>query len=54
MSAMGCLDSLIYPRRARSRRISSWDKTGQNRDFIQVGAGETAVLAEFVLSVRSG
>jgi hypothetical protein len=45
-TGMGTLDSLIYPRQARSRRISSWDKSGQNRDFIVVAPGETAVLVD--------
>ena len=31
---------------ARSRRASSWDRTGGNRDFITVESGETAVLLE--------
>lgn len=29
-----------------SRRVSSWDQTGRNRDCIAVGPGETAVLAD--------
>jgi hypothetical protein len=33
-------------RNASSKRISSWDKTGNNRDAIPVKAGETATLAE--------
>ncbi len=31
---------------ARSRRASSWDRQGGNRDFITVGPGETAILLE--------
>jgi hypothetical protein len=31
---------------ARSRRASSWDRSGGNNDFVVVGAGETAVLLE--------
>jgi hypothetical protein len=31
---------------ARSRRSSSWDRTGGNSDFVVVGAGETAVLLD--------
>jgi len=31
---------------ARSRRASSWDRTGGNMDFVVVGPGETAVLLE--------
>lgn len=37
---------LLVPSAARSRRASSWDRTGGNRDRIQVGAGETAVLLD--------
>src|SRR5262245_18462708 len=31
---------------ARSRRASSWDRSGGNRDFIFVGPGDTAVLMD--------
>ena len=31
---------------ARTKRASSWDRTGGNHDFIQIGAGETATLLE--------
>lgn len=31
---------------ARSRRASSWDRSGGNRDYLTVGPGETAVLLE--------
>lgn len=31
---------------ARSRRSSSWDRTGANRDYICVGPGETVVLLD--------
>lgn len=31
---------------ARTKRASSWDTTGGNRDFIQIGAGETATLLD--------
>ncbi|HUI25981.1 MAG TPA: glycoside hydrolase family 172 protein, partial [Candidatus Kryptonia bacterium] len=31
---------------ARSRRASSWDRSGGNRDFVTVGPGEVAVLLE--------
>lgn len=40
------LRGLIYPREARRRRASSWDRTGGNRDFIRIEAGETATVAE--------
>lgn len=42
----GTLRNLVYPRQARSRRVSSWDRTGRNRDFVQVGPGETLVMAD--------
>ena len=31
---------------ARSRRASSWDRSGGNADFLVVASGETAVLLE--------
>jgi D-arabinan exo alpha-(1,3)/(1,5)-arabinofuranosidase (non-reducing end) len=31
---------------ARSRRASSWDRSGGNQDFVTVGPGQTAVLLE--------
>ena len=31
---------------ARSRRASSWDRSGGNRDYVVVGPGETATLLE--------
>lgn len=30
----------------RSKRISSWDRTGGNNDWLRINAGETATLAE--------
>src|SRR5690349_7475585 len=30
----------------RSARVSSWDRSGRNRDFIMLPAGSTTVLAE--------
>ena len=33
-------------REVRSRRASSWDRTGANRDFRELAPGATAVLAE--------
>ena len=33
-------------RSVRSRRASSWDRSGANRDFVSVAAGETFVLLE--------
>lgn len=40
------LGELARIRNVRSRRISSWDKTGGNDDRIHVPAGATAVLAD--------
>ena len=42
----GPLAKLIYRRAGRSRRISSWDKTGGNRDFLTILQGEIATLAK--------
>jgi hypothetical protein len=40
------LRSLFSNTGARSRRASSWDRSGRNWDFLVVGPGETAVLLE--------
>jgi hypothetical protein len=40
------LEGLAILRSHKRRRVSSYDRTGGNRDFIVVPAGETAVLAE--------
>lgn len=40
------LASLYRREQTRSRRASSWDRTGANLDFIRIGAGETATLLE--------
>lgn len=37
---------LTVLRDQRSKRISSWDRTGKNRDCIQIEPGATAVLAD--------
>ncbi|HSJ71158.1 MAG TPA: glycoside hydrolase family 172 protein [Acidimicrobiia bacterium] len=37
---------LTAPVTASSRRSSSWDRTGANRDWIEIDPGETAVLME--------
>ena len=42
----GGLSGLVYRRNARRRRVSSWDRTGKNRDSISIGAGETKVIAD--------
>jgi len=40
------LSQLARPQDYVSRRISSYDRTGGNRDSLTIGPGETAVLAE--------
>lgn len=42
----GPLARLIFRREGRTRRVSSWDRTGGNRDFLALPAGATATLAE--------
>jgi hypothetical protein len=46
--SIGCttLKSLVHRRRCRTRRRSSFDSTGGNRDAWQIPVGETAVLAD--------
>lgn len=38
------LNQLIYPRKTRSKRVSSYDTTGGNRDFVAIGQGEEKVI----------
>ncbi len=38
--------NLFVVKDARSRRVSSWDKTGANRDWCSIGPHKTAVLLE--------
>lgn len=40
------LTNLIYPRSGRSKRISSWDKTGGNKDWISFDPAESKTIAE--------
>lgn len=40
------LNGLAHVKSARTKRESSWDRTGGNRDFAVVPAGETHVLAD--------
>jgi hypothetical protein len=40
------LAPLFTRRRSASRRASSWDRTGANRDFLVIGPGETVTLLE--------
>ena len=42
----GSLAGLPRLRRFRRQRLSSWDRSGGNRDAIQIPPGETAVLGE--------
>lgn len=44
--SFGGLDDLARFGEGRSRRVSSWDRSGGNHDFITVPAGEARVLAE--------
>jgi len=47
MYTAGLLSSLTRIKRgAKSSRISSWDKTGQNNDAWNIDSGETRILAE--------
>lgn len=40
------LGDLMYLREAKTKRISSWDRTGRNRDFFPLARGQTATIAE--------
>ena len=40
------LGNLPRIRNVKTKRVSSWDRTGGNDDFIIVNPGETAVLAD--------
>ena len=42
---ISALRGLVYPRPGRSRRASSWDRAGGNRDFVRIEPGETKTLA---------
>jgi len=46
MTSMGPLANLARLSSARSRRISSYDRTGGNRDHAQIAPGETLTMAE--------
>lgn len=39
-------DSLMHVKQARTKRVSSWDQTGRNKDCWKIAAGETRTLAE--------
>jgi hypothetical protein len=40
------LSGLIRRRTVRSLRASSYDRTGANKDFLEIGPGETVTLLE--------
>jgi len=40
------LEQLVLLKDCRSKRVSSWDKTGGNHDWITIPAGDKAVLAD--------
>lgn len=42
----GILDNLYIMRDCKTKRISSYDRTGGNADFIEIGPRQTAVLAD--------
>jgi hypothetical protein len=42
----GMLDGLYHLQDTTTARISSWDRTGGNMDFVQIAPGETKTLAE--------
>jgi hypothetical protein len=42
----GSLSNLARLRRYRSQRLSSWDRSGGNADFVSIPTGETKVLGE--------
>ena len=46
MPGNGPLSGLHVLRSGRTRRVSSFDRSGGNADRVQVAAGETAVLAD--------
>lgn len=46
VGGLGGLAGLVYAGRGRSRRVSSWDTSGGNQDFVVIEPGGTAVLAE--------
>ncbi len=45
-AASASLSNLADRRAGRTRRVSSWDTTGGNRDYLTIAAGQTATLVE--------
>lgn len=43
---LGWMDTLFQKKNGRSRRISSWDRTGKNNDWVTIKKGETKVIAD--------
>lgn len=43
------LESLVFPREGRRRRISSYDRKGGNDDRVHIASGDTKVIAEMDL-----
>ena len=43
----GYLDDLFILKSTKTSRISSYDRTGGNHDWIDIAPGETKILAEF-------
>ncbi len=46
LSSPGGLTNLYQARSGRSRRASSWDRTGRNNDYLTVAPGATATIAD--------
>ena len=42
----GLLDYLPYIKEYRAKRISSWDRTGGNEDYVSIEKGDTLTIAE--------
>src|SRR5690348_10525651 len=42
----GLLDGLFHLQDTTTARISSWDRSGGNMDFVKIAPGETRTLAE--------
>lgn len=40
------LDTMMYIKKAKTKRVSSWDQTGRNKDCLFIPKGETRVIAD--------